>query len=200
VNLFTRITNELNNSVHHGWCSVPKAHTLAAAVLALRPDVSVEIGIWGGRSFIPIAMAHKEIGRGVAIGIDPWSPQASVEGQVQEADRLHWSTADHEVVYQDFMSHINRLGLGGCVRILRSKSDDVQVPEGIGLLSIDGNHAEAAIRDVHRFAPKVRVGGVVYMDDLDWSTGCVRKAFNDILKMGFHELYKMETGAFLQRV
>lgn len=200
MNLFERISHELNTNVRHGWCSVAKAHTLAAAVLALRPDVSLEIGIWGGRSFIPMAMAHKEIGKGIVIGVDPWSPTASVEGQVHEADRKHWSSADHEGVYRDFMGHIERLGLGGCVRILRSKSDDVPPQEGIGLYHSDGNHGPQAIKDVERFAPKVRSGGLAFLDDLGWSGNYVLESSKKLLSFGFSELYKMDTGAMYQRV
>lgn len=200
MNLFDRITQELNGPVKHGWCSIAKAHTLAAAVLALRPDLSLEVGVWGGRSFIPIALAHKEIGKGVVIGIDPWSPQASVEGQVHEADRKHWGAADHESVYVDFMSHIARLELGNCVRILRSKSDDVPPPDGIGLLHSDGNHGPQAIKDVERFAPKVKAGGLAFLDDLGWSGDYVLESSKRLLKLGFAELFKMDTGGMYQRV
>jgi predicted O-methyltransferase YrrM len=199
MNLFQRITEELNKNVVHGWCSVPKAHTLAAAVLALRPDIVLEIGIWGGRSFIPMAMAQKEIGKGVVIGIDPWAPAASVEGQVQEADRKHWATADHEGVYRNFMSHIARLDLSGCTRILRSTSTDAAPVENVSLFHLDGNHGPQAIKDVERFAPHVRTGGLMFVDDIGWSGNYVLEASKRLQKMGFTELYKLDTGAMYQR-
>lgn len=183
-----------------GWTTVPKAQTYAAIILALRPDVSVEIGVWWGRGALSMGLAHKEVGKGVVYAIDPWSPQASIEGQVQKADVDHWQSADHEAPYKEFLNRINLLGLGECMRVLRQRSDQTTPPENIGFLVIDGNHGPAAIEDVKRFAPKVRVGGIAYMDDLNWSGGAVLKAFEDIKKMGFVELYKFETGAFLQRL
>jgi predicted O-methyltransferase YrrM len=61
-----------------GWCTKEKAYTLASLVIGTRPAVIVEVGVFGGRSFLPMALALKELGKGMAIGIDPWSPAASV--------------------------------------------------------------------------------------------------------------------------
>ena len=46
----------------NGWCSVNKAQHLAAMVCALQPVTAVEIGVFGGKSLIPMAMAMKRIG------------------------------------------------------------------------------------------------------------------------------------------
>ena len=40
-------------------------------VLALRPAVVVEIGVWRGSSLLPMALALKELGRGQIVGVDP---------------------------------------------------------------------------------------------------------------------------------
>ena len=52
------------------WCPLDKAKTLAAMVLALRPAVVVEIGVWRGSSLLPMALALKELGRGQIVGVD----------------------------------------------------------------------------------------------------------------------------------
>ena len=79
-----------------GWTSVPKGHAYAAIVLGYRPEVCVEIGVWEGRGSLAIALALKEVGRGMLYAIDAWSPQASVEGQVHPGDIEHWGKSDHE--------------------------------------------------------------------------------------------------------
>lgn len=182
-----------------GWTSVPKAQTFAAVVLGLRPEVSVEIGVWFGRSSLSMALAHKEIGRGVVHAIDAWSPHASIEGQ-GEADVKHWAATNHEIAYNSFMQNIQRLELQNIIKIHRAKSQDTEPPKNIGFLVIDGNHGDTAISDVKRYAPNVRTGGLVYCDDLNWSTGSVLRAIAILQTMGFVRLYDIEQGAMFQRI
>ena len=184
----------------HGWCSVVKAQALAAAVLTLRPKVSVEIGVFGGRSLLPMALAHKETGIGTIIGIDPWSNSASAQGQLNPDDLSFWSTCDHEAIYRDFTERVQLTGTGDVINIIRSRSDDVRPPKVIDLAHLDGNHGEQALRDAKRFTPNIRVGGLCFLDDLDWSGGAVRKAEQFIQSIGFTMLYSMDTGAMYQRV
>lgn len=196
--LFLRISQIVPQC--HGWCSVEKAHALAATVLALRPEVSCEVGVFGGKSLLPIAMAHREIGKGIVWAIDPWSADASVKGMTGK-DAVWWGReCDHEAIYQDFIRKVETTGVANFITIKRAKSDDVEPPKNIGLLSLDGNHGEQAVRDADRYCPRVKVGGCVSLDDLDWSQGFVRKAEKRILEIGFVELYKLGTGAMFQRV
>src|SRR4051812_47320274 len=96
-NLFTDIETSLDH-VREGWCTVDKAKTLAASVLAIRPGTVVQIGVWAGRSLIPMALACQSVHKGIVIGIDPWSPDASAEGQIGE--NLAWwkDVAPHESI------------------------------------------------------------------------------------------------------
>jgi predicted O-methyltransferase YrrM len=182
-----------------GWCVPAKAEALAAIVVALRPEVSLEIGIYGGSSFIPIALAHKEIGFGMAYGVDPWDAQASIKGEVKE-NVDWWSKQDYEKLYGDFMAKLKQLGLENCTRIFRQTSDSLRVPNTIDLLHTDGNHSDQAVRDVLRFGTSVRIGGICVMDDLDWVTGQVKVAERKLISLGFKKLYPIGTGAVYQRV
>jgi len=56
-----------------GWCSLEKATKLINCIADIKPDLCVEIGVFGGSSFIPQALAIKENGKGEIVGIDPWS-------------------------------------------------------------------------------------------------------------------------------
>lgn len=184
-----------------GWTSNPKAHTYAALILGLRPLISVEVGVWCGRGAISMALAHKEVGRGKAYAVDAWSAAASVEGQLHPADQKHWSNqAEHNAAKAMFLAKINELELGNCIEVVHSRSLDFTPPKNIGLISIDGNHGEVVISDVAHYAPCVRPGGIVHIDDLDWTGGAVRKASENLKRMGFQELYTFETGAFFQRI
>lgn len=47
------------------WCTLDKAETLAAMIVAARPRLVVEIGVWEGGSLIPmlLALQHNGCGR-----------------------------------------------------------------------------------------------------------------------------------------
>lgn len=181
------------------WCSVKKGCALAASVIALRPAVSVEIGVFSGASFLPVALAHKFLGTGIAYAIDPWSKTASIEGMDAE-NAAWWGQIDHDKIYKEFGERVTNLGLTQFVRTIRARSNDAVPPKNIGLFHLDGNHGQQAIQDVARFAPNVIVGGLVWMDDMNWAGGGVQKAADNLLKMGFVKLYEQDTGAVFQRI
>lgn len=183
-----------------GWCVPEKACDFAAFILALRPAVSVEIGVWGGRGTLAMAMAHRFIGVGKVIAIDPWSAPASVAGQ--EGENAEWwkDQSRHDLVYQRFLSNVEHLGLQPWIDVNKVRSDQVVEPRGVGLLVIDGNHGEQAMADVKRFTPFVNLGGVVYLDDLNWQGGAVQRAADWMTKHGFCQLFVRDQGAFFQRI
>jgi hypothetical protein len=173
-----------------GWCSLEKAQTLAASVVIMRPAITVELGVWAGKSLIPMALAHQAIGYGQVIGVDPWSHDASVLGQVNPADEEWWSHQDrHEYAFTEFTRMVFELGLANVVKIERMTSDQFTPPAEIGILHSDGNHGEQSLRDINRFAPKVLVGGIVVLDDLQWTGGSVMASVTRLLELGFKELF-----------
>lgn len=182
-----------------GWCSAEKAEVLASLVVGLRPALSLEIGVFGGSSFIPIALAHKHINHGVALGIDPWDVDAATRNEVEA--NVRWANEqDWDGIYNKFLVRISQFGLSDWVDVRRQRSDDFYPTAAIGLLHVDGSHTEQAIRDVRRFSPKVSVGGVCVLDDLDWENGNVRLAEQALLQSGFTQLYPIGTGAVYQRI
>jgi predicted O-methyltransferase YrrM len=183
------------------WCDLQKACTLAAMIVADRPPIVVEIGVWQGGSLVPmlLAMKHANYG-GRAIAIDPWASSASVEGQIAEADRGWWGSVDHGAAHDKFLARLYRHDLRSLCEVVRMNSSEAPVPGSIGLLHIDGNHGEQAIADVARFAPSVNVGGVLVLDDLHWSGGAVERAYEAAQRMGFVEQYKLGTGCVMRRL
>ena len=204
--LFKQIEDEFASNAITGWCELPKALELAAAVVALKPLLIVELGVWGGKSLIPMALACQAVGRGVVMAVDPWSPVASCEGY-DAVNARWWGAQDHERVYRDFIGHLDRLDLRTRVDVWRGRSDEVDVPMGIGLLHIDGQHSEQAARDVARWAHRVHLGGLVCMDDLEWTVDGVphvAHAVQSLLSLGFMKLHQTKTEkscwGFFQRV
>jgi predicted O-methyltransferase YrrM len=175
-----------------GWCQLEKAHALAATVFAIRPQWSMEIGVFSGRSLLPVALALKEIGSGIVMAIDPFSPEASAEGYDDQNAEWWKNIANHEYAWKQLNQWIDETKCGGVVNILRIKSDEATMTGPLDLLHIDGQHTSQAQKDVARFASKVRVGGIVFMDDCSWTNNGiahVRKAADDLLALGFVKLY-----------
>lgn len=189
-----RILSEIESariSIGDGWCSCEKSSALAMAVMTLRPKTTLELGVWAGKSCIPLCMAQKETGGGIVYAVDPWSAAASSEGQVTQADREWWSNQEtHDAMFAKFNSKLDELNLRGSVSVIRSKSDDINPPSPIDILSLDGNHGEQSIRDAHRYGAAVRVGGLVFVDDIEWAGGHVKKAIATLEGIGFEMLYQ----------
>ena len=182
-----------------GWCTEAKAFDLVGAVLTLRPSVCVEIGVFGGMSLIPIALALRTVAHGQIIGIDPWNVEESIKGQTGK-NLEWWSALDHEAIYKGFIEAVNHEGVANQVVVLRQTSDQSTSPKVIDFFHGDGNHGEQALRDVQRFGANVRVGGLCFLDDIGWDGGAVGNAAEWLINSGFVELYKRDTGAMFQRV
>ena len=78
-NLFDDI-EQVDSKLGHGWCTLDKMNVLASLIVSTRPQVVVELGVWAGRSLIPMALALRYNKVGKAIAIDPWDSKASAEG------------------------------------------------------------------------------------------------------------------------
>ena len=182
-----------------GWCDPRKALTLASIVIARRPACSVEIGVYGGSSFIAIAAAHQFIGYGKAIGIDAWDNQVAVAAQTENESREWWANQDLEKIYQDLFALLDLHGMGNVAQLVRQQSNRVTPPNAIGLLHVDGGHNDQAVTDVARFAPRVEPGGFVVTDDTQWVGGGVQRAESMLLTMKFRKLYALGTGAVFVR-
>lgn len=183
-----------------GWCSVDKAQALAATVLTLRHEVTLEIGVLEGRSLIPMAMAHQQIGRGKVIGVDAWDAAASREGQVNQADAKFWGELDHKPLYERFIQNLEKAKVREVVEVHWMRSQDFPAPDDIGVLHLDGNHGEQAYHDVCKFGTHVVKGGFCFLDDLNWSGGGVLRAEAALIGMSYKKLYHMDTGAMYQRL
>lgn len=151
-----------------GWCSEKKASVLVDLILLTKPQTIVEIGVWGGKSLVPMAIAARALGSAKVYGIDPWSPADSVVG-FDDENYEWWSKVDHEGVYKTLCRKIEQFGLSHQITLIRKTSSDADLIPEIGLIHIDGNHSEAsALFDVMKWVPQVKRGGIIVFDDMDW--------------------------------
>lgn len=152
-----------------GWCSLEKGAILVDLVLKYQPDVIVEVGVWGGRSFIPMAYGLKANGHGIAYGIDPWDNWASTEWMIDETNRDFWTRADHNWVLNDLLAKIEQFQLQEQIRLIKSTSENAPPIYDIDLLHIDGNHSDyTSYLDAIKWVPLVKSGGWIIFDDIHW--------------------------------
>lgn len=156
-----------------GWCTPEKAEYIAILTLDAAPKQIVEIGVFGGKSLVPFAMAAQSIG-GHVTGIDPWSKEAALEGDIGAENAAWWGSLNYEEIYEGAVGAVSKYGAESNTTILRMK-DTVALPlfadESIDILHVDGNHSEAVSqRYINQWGTKLRKGGYLIMDDTDWAS------------------------------
>lgn len=179
----SRLPDHLAAKIRHiqnygGWCQIEKAEKMARLVLDTKPALIVEIGVFGGRSFLPQAFALKENRAGTIYGIDPWKNKPVIEGNqfgpTTANPHPDWTDDALAIRYEDFINAISAWDVGRHTAILRAPAErvaDVFNDDSIDILHIDGNHSEiASVRDVNLYLPKVRSGGHIWFDDTDWES------------------------------
>jgi hypothetical protein len=172
-----------------GWCSLKKAVKLINCIDEIKPDICVEIGVFGGSSFIPQALALKNLGKGKIFGIDPWDIKCALEEMSGKKDIEWWSGVNIESIYRHFIDNIDSLCLNDFCEIIKDKAENVYTKfedESVGILHVDGNHSESlAYKDATLYLPKVKIGGYIFFDDINWkeysSYLTTKKAINYLL-------------------
>jgi cephalosporin hydroxylase len=158
----------------YGWCSKEKAVQFIDLVLEVKPEVCVEIGVFGGQSLFPVASALKYLDHGVVVGIDPWSLNEIIPYFDPVKEKAHvdwWSRVNMEQIYYSYLNMLSQHQLEDYVITIRNASSQaIHAISQIDILYIDGNHSEAAsCQDVKLFLPKVRSGGYIWLNDSLWS-------------------------------
>lgn len=154
-----------------------KALVLADLIAPFGITDTVEIGVYRGRSLLPVAAMLRVVGGGVATGIDPWGvDEALQQDEHVVGPRVNDWVRSHpwEETYQGVLASIDELRLHDHCRILRMTSEDAAPLIGkrsVGLVHIDGNHDRAAVeRDAELYVPKLRPGGFLVLDDASWDS------------------------------
>ena len=173
-----------------GWSSLEKTCAIAGLILATKPSLCFEVGVWAGRSLFAMGVAAQEIGKCSVIGVDAYNPQVSADKEdFQNAQ--WWGQQDHSIIEKKCRSLISNFGLSDITQLVVKKTDDVQPPPVINIFHCDASHTEQATKDVERFAPSIPLGGFAILDDLHWSQGGVMRAVDAMEDMGFEEAYRV---------
>ena len=157
-----------------GWCSPEKARRLARLVVETRPALCVELGVFGGRSLLALALGLRHVGAGRVDGIDPYTVAAALEGVNDKANDDWWSALSYEEIFKHASDGLARGGVLDHARIVRARSQDAvtgYAPASIDILHQDSNHSEAvSTTEVRAWAPLMKDGGYWIMDDTNWPT------------------------------
>jgi GR25 family glycosyltransferase involved in LPS biosynthesis len=167
-----QIKQNVFSMMHHleGWCSYEKASILVDLVFKTQPDTIVEIGVFGGKSLIPMAYALKVLGKGKAYGVDPWDGKESIQGMMSPIDREWWGNLDHLEIMHGLVEKIKEFELQEYIYLIPNTSSKAQSIEDIDILHIDGNHAEEiCYHDVLKWVPLVKEGGWIIFNDIAWN-------------------------------
>ena len=186
-----------------GGSPIEKSFLMSHLAATRRTQTYVEIGVYRGRSFFPVATAMKHHG-GKAFGIDPYSKANANEDDIAQefaATMQEWlAKTDLDQIYRDVIDLVRELDLESIVEILRMPSEQAasHFQNGniaIGMLHVDGNHDDRFVRrDVELYLPLVAPDGIVVMDDINWDS--VKPAY-DKVKERMTVLFEAPTYSFL---
>lgn len=155
-----------------GWCTHEKACNLFNIVYTNELKLCVEIGTFGGKSMIAIALALKALNDGIVFGIDPWKVDACLEGTNGEENNKWWSEIDWNKIISSYFDKAQEFDvLGHMAHFRKHDTQCLQYfsDESIDLIHFDSNHSEeVACRTVNDWWGKIRSQGVIVMDDIDW--------------------------------
>lgn len=179
-----------------GWCTPQKAQHLYELTIQSGGEFSLELGVYSGRSLVPIAMAHQEIKKGFVLGVDSWSKVAALEGTNDQANADWWAQLDFNAIYKECTDAIDYYKLNdfcGTVRMRSLTFGILLAKNSISLLHQDSNHSqEVTCGEVAMFAPKVKKGGIWVSDDCRWPT--VQRSLELLIDYGFKEIGEFPNG------
>lgn len=173
----------------HGWCLKEKALKM---IDYIKPnDICVELGVFGGKSLLPISF----ITNNSVFGIDAWEKNASLEGSNAKENDEWWGKIDYNEMYNYTLNLFNKYKCKH-VKLLRMKSSDAIINfenDSIDFLHQDSNHSEEiSCNEVELYHKKVKINGIWVFDDTNWET--TKKARDLLLTYGYEELY--DSGEF----
>ncbi len=176
-----------------GWCSLQKGAALAALITTMKPATVTEVGVFGGRSLLPMAMAVQDAGLPTKIiGIDPFLASESIKNE-QGANLTWWNDqSKHDEVLEKLLFYLKKFQMESFVELVKKPSNDF-TPVECDVLHLDGNHCDQALTDAERFGQKVRLGGIVVNDDLMWGAGFVLRSIDALEDLGFVEAARVTT-------
>jgi hypothetical protein len=188
-----------------GWCSLNKAGCIIDCINDLYTSskklTCVEIGVYGGKSVLPVVLELKRLKLGVMHAIDPWDNIEATKGYTDNHYDF-WKSVDLENIYNIFNYIIKENDCEQYVKIYRTTSDEAPIIDDIDFLYIDGQHTDQALKDAEKYANNVNIGGYCIADDIVhwWADGAIEKLPSLLENMGFEICKKVDMAIIFKRV
>lgn len=153
-----------------GWCWAEKAERMLSIALDERAEIMVEVGVYGGRSLIPLIVAAQH-NRGYVWGIDAWSNTVATTVPYGQDHNTFWKNDDMGRVKDKLFKFLGEHKLSGHVAIVEASGEQALhlfQDKSIDLLHVDASHSVLdEARDVSSYLMKLRTGGILIIDDTD---------------------------------
>ena len=166
---FINLKQQVLEFLAHTWCSEEKAELIMELLILERPQTCVEIGVFTGSSFLPIAATLKYLHQGRAYGIDAWSNDEAIKNMDEcDPNKNWWATVDMKWVYQAYKKMLKEWDLNSYCTTLKENSEcAVSKLDAIDFLHMDGNYThDSALADAINYLPKVKIGGYILFSNL----------------------------------
>lgn len=174
--------NRLANSIPvdiGGGSAIEKIGVMAALADRLSLRTFIEIGVYRGRSFFPIAfsLTRRE---GYSYGIDPYTRFDAQEYDLPESvvDTVNkfFEETDYDALYTDALRRRDDFRLSQSTEIIRQTSQraieyfrDRCIT--VDIVHIDGNHdTKFVMQDVELYISLLNPGGLLIIDDTNWDS------------------------------
>jgi len=156
-----------------GWCTNEKAALIMDTIKTNRCQTCVEIGVFAGKSLLPIARAIKHNGQGRVHAIDPWSFEEAAKGfKVNDPNYAWWKKQDFEGAFKQTLKMCEKRQLNEITSIHRKTAIAAQnhFPNNtIDFIHFDGNHNEPIPgNEVLAYYPRVKDRGFILLSDCNW--------------------------------
>jgi predicted O-methyltransferase YrrM len=156
-----------------GWCNDDKALMMMNLVKENKFKNCIEIGVFAGKSLLPIAKTLQRNSNGRVYAIDCWDPQIASKGYLpNDPNYSWWSQLDYENLHKLTINLIDKNKLQSrCILIKQSSQEAVNnfADNSIDFIHFDGNHNEDnALLDVELYLSKLKDGGYILLNDPNW--------------------------------
>jgi predicted O-methyltransferase YrrM len=156
-----------------GWCSEEKARLMMDLIKQHKLMLCVELGVFSGKSLLPIAKAVQYNGQGHVHGIDAWNAEEAMQGvDVKDPKYSYWKKCDFHALYKGVLHLLQRHRLySSCTLVRKSAKDALHKfsDRSIDFIHIDENCSEAcALSDVASYFPKVKNDGYIVLSNATW--------------------------------
>lgn len=133
------------------------------------PAVFLEVGSWEGASAIWVAKAARDLGKTVKLHCVDWWQGTQGGEEHSYAGRFHSLEQEGHTPYTKFLANVAAWGFEECIIPHKMKSLEAAPlfeDQSLDYLLIDADHhEEMALADIEAWAPKLKVGGVLMIDD-----------------------------------